>query len=173
MNDHDLEHERHMRLALALARDARLAGEVPVGAVVVSADGDVIGRGCNASIGRTDPTAHAEVPALRDAALRTGNYRAPGATLYSTIEPCLMCLGAMLHARIGLLVYGAADARVGATDKLQRLRDVGADFNHRFEVRGGLLGQEAGELLLDFFRERRERQRIDLVEASALGQGQG
>ena len=155
-----MEHEHYMRLALDLAHEARRGGEVPVGAVVI-ADGRVIGRGRNASIGRTDPTAHAEVLALRDAALRTGNYRPVGATLYSTIEPCLMCLGAMMHARIGLLVYGARDGRVGATDKLQQLRNVGAEFNHRFDIRGGLLAREAGELLLDFFRERRRRSRIE------------
>lgn len=146
--------------ALAEARRALAEGEVPVGAVVVEA-GLVTGRGHNRPIALSDPTAHAEVLALRDAALRTGNYRPVGATLYSTIEPCLMCLGAMMHARIGLLVYGARDGRVGATDKLQQLRNVGAEFNHRFDIRGGLLAREAGELLLDFFRERRRRSRIE------------
>ena len=105
--------QRFMQLALSLAREARGAGEVPVGTVVV-VDGAVTGRGRNASIALCDPTAHAEIIAIRDAASRLGNYRQVGATLYCTVEPCLMCLGAMLHARIGRLVFGAADSRVGA-----------------------------------------------------------
>ena len=143
-----------MRIALDLALEARRAGEVPVGAIVV-VDGRVAGRGHNASIARTDPTAHAEIVAIRDAAAWIGNYRLVGATLYCSVEPCLMCLGAMLHARIGRLVFGAAEARVGATGKLEQLRELGADLNHRIETVGGVLAGEAQELLLDFFRERR------------------
>ncbi len=143
-----------MRLALDLARTARGEGEVPVGAVVV-VDGAIAGRGHNASMAHTDPTAHAEILAIRDAATRLGNYRLVGSTVYCSVEPCLMCLGAMMHARVSRLVFGAAEARVGATAKLETLRGLGADFNHRFETVGGVLAREASELLLDFFRERR------------------
>lgn len=151
-------HEQFMQLALEEARRARRAGEVPLGAVVVLA-GEVIGRGHNAVMGRTDPSAHAEVVALRDAAARTGNYRLPGATLYCTVEPCLMCLGTALHARIARVVFGASDPKVGALARLEMLRSSGAGFNHRFETTGGILAEEAAELLLDFFRERREATR--------------
>lgn len=145
---------RRMHRALELARDARRDGEVPVGCLVIL-DGEVVGSGHNASIALTDPTAHAEIVAMRDAAKRVGNYRLVGATVYCTVEPCLMCLGAMMQARIGRLVFGAAEGRVGATSRLEKLRGLGADFNHRFETEGGLLADEASELLLDFFRERR------------------
>ena len=151
MNELD---QRFMRLALDLARTARLAGEVPVGAVVV-VDGEPVGQGHNGSIARTDPTAHAEILAIRDAAARIGNYRLVGAALYCTVEPCLMCLGAALHARVGRLVFGAAETRVGATTRLDTLRGLGAHINHRFETVGGVLAPEASELLRDFFRERR------------------
>ena len=143
-----------MEVALDLARTARLAGEVPVGAVIV-VDGEIAGRGHNASLERTDPTAHAEIVAVRDAAARLGSYRLVGSTLYCTVEPCLMCLGAMLHARVGRIVYGASEGRVGATTRLEHLRETGADFNHRFETTGGVLAAEASALLLDFFREKR------------------
>ena len=143
-----------MRSALELAARARSRGEVPVGAVVVLGD-ETIGRGSNAPIGLRDPTVHAEVLALREAAARVGNYRLTGATLYCTVEPCLMCLGAMLHARIGRLVYGAADPKVGATRVLAALDGLGAELNHGFEIREGVLADEASALLLDFFRERR------------------
>ncbi len=146
--------QRFMRLALDLARTARGAGEVPVGAIVVL-DGAVVGGAHNGSIARTDPTAHAEILVIRDAALRGGNYRLMGSTVYSTVEPCLMCLGAMLHARIDRLVFGAKEGRVGATARLELLRESGAEINHRFEIRGGVEASEASELLLDFFRERR------------------
>ena len=146
--------ERFMRLALDLAREARGAGEVPVGAVVVDDDLEV-GRGRNATVGANDPTAHAEIVALRDAAARMGNHRLAGASLYCTVEPCLMCLGAALQARIRRLVYGAVDPKVGAVQRLAELRKQGAQFNHRFEIRGGVLAEESSELLLEFFRERR------------------
>ena len=151
MTGHD---ERFMRLALDLARTARLAGEVPVGAVVV-VQGAVAGRGHNASMATTDPTAHAEIVAIRDAALGLGNYRLVDSTVYCTVEPCLMCLGAMMHARVGRIVFGATESRIGATSKMETLRGLGADFNHRFETVGGLMAGEASELLLDFFKEKR------------------
>jgi len=143
-----------MRAALELARQARHRGEVPVGAVVVLGE-RTVGRGSNSPIAHHDPTAHAEILALREAAARVGNYRLTGATLYCTVEPCLMCLGAMLHARIGRLVYGAADPKVGAARMLTALDGFGAELNHGFEIREGVLADEASALLLDFFRERR------------------
>jgi len=145
---------RFMRSALELAGQARDSGEVPVGAVVVLGE-QTVGRGRNSPIALRDPTAHAEILALRDAAARVGNYRLVGATLYSTIEPCLMCLGAMLHARIERLVYAAADPKVSATARLESLERLGAVLNHAFEIRGGVLAEEAAALLVDFFRERR------------------
>ena len=148
------DHEQYMRLALELARQAREAGEVPAGAVV-TIDGRVVGRGHNGSVSLTDPTAHAEVLALRDAAAHLGNYRLVGCTLYCTVEPCLMCLGAAMHARIEQVVYGAPDSKVGGIRRLAALREAGASFNHRFETVGGVLADEASELLLDFFREKR------------------
>jgi tRNA(adenine34) deaminase len=146
--------DRFLRLALDLAREAGGSREVPVGAIVVVGDLE-IGRGRNATVGAKDPTAHAEIVALRDAASRMGNHRLAGASLYCTVEPCLMCLGAALHARIRRLVYGAADPKVGAVERLADLRKQGAQFNHRFEIRGGVLAEECSELLLEFFRERR------------------
>jgi len=143
-----------MRLALELARKAHLSGEVPVGAVVVLGD-EVIASGQNCPIATGDPTAHAEIVALRCAARRVNNYRLPGATLYCTVEPCLMCLGAALHARIDRLVYGAEDPKVRGTARLDAMRESGAQFNHRFEITAGVLAEEAGELLQGFFSERR------------------
>ena len=143
-----------MRMALDLAAQARDAGEVPVGAVVV-VEGEPAGRGKNSPVTLSDPTAHAEILALREAAARTGNYRLTGAVLYSTVEPCLMCLGAMLHARVGRLVFAAADPKVGATAQLTRLEQWGADFNHGLEVEGGVLADEASALLREFFHGRR------------------
>ena len=148
------EHERFMRLALEEAELARVAGEVPVGAVLVIG-GEVVGRGHNASLALHDPSAHAEVLAMRDAGSRLRNYRLVGATLYCTVEPCLMCLGTALLARIGSLVFGATDLKVGAVGRLETLRALGADFNHRIEATGGVLSEEASSLLLSFFRERR------------------
>lgn len=144
-----------MRRALAVARRAGAAFEVPVGALVVR-DGALLGEGGNESIGRHDPTAHAEILALREAGLRARNYRLAGATLYCTVEPCLMCLTAALHARVERIVWAAADPKVGATTRLSELGRAGALFNHRPEITGGVLAEEAAELLLDFFKERRE-----------------
>jgi tRNA(adenine34) deaminase len=147
------EHEPFMRLALAQAAHARAAGEVPVGAVVVQ-DGAVVGRGYNQPIGTSDPTAHAEVVALREAARAAGNYRLTGALLYVTVEPCLMCVGAIVHARISTVVYGAADPKGGA---VRSLLDPGSlPLNHRFEAIEGVLADECRELLQSFFRARRD-----------------
>lgn len=145
--------ERHMRRALELARAAGEAGEVPVGAVVVR-DGLVLGQGFNAPISRRDPTAHAEITALREAAVAAGNYRLPGATLYVTVEPCVMCAGALVAARIGRLVFGARDLRFGGVRSKFRLADSDL-LNHRVEVVEGLLAAECVELLQRFFGERR------------------
>ena len=148
------DHGRYMKLALDLAVEARAAGEVPVGAIVVLGD-RVIGCGHNASLLRSDPTAHAEVLAIRDAAARIENYRLLGATLYCSVEPCIMCLGAALHSRLARIVYGAPDLKVGAVGRLEELRSMGAAFNHRIETVGGVGAEAAAELLLDFFRKRR------------------
>jgi tRNA(adenine34) deaminase len=149
------QHEAFMHLALEQAARAREAGEVPVGAVVVL-DGTVVGTGHNLSVALNDPTAHAEVLALRGAASRVGTYRLVGSTLYCTVEPCLMCLGASLHARVGRVVYGASDLRVGAVARLESLWESRAGLNHRFETIGGVLAGPAASFLLEFFRERRK-----------------
>jgi len=146
-------HEPFMRAALEKARVAAAGGEVPVGAVVVL-DGRVVGRGHNRPIAESDPTAHAEVEALRDAARRVGNYRLTGATLYVTVEPCVMCAGACLHARVGEVVFGAVDDKAGAVVSRARVLDEPA-WNHRVRVTGGVLAAEARELLQAFFRTRR------------------
>lgn len=142
-----------MEAALALARQASDAGEVPVGAVVVR-DGKIIGRGCNAPIGRRDPTAHAEIQALRAAAETLGNYRLGDCSLYVTLEPCVMCAGAIMHARIARLVYGAADPKTGACGSVVDLF-AEARLNHHAVVEGGLMAGECGMLLTEFFRSRR------------------
>ncbi len=144
-----------MEQALEQARRAWAAGEVPVGAVVVK-DGEIVGRGCNAPISGHDPSAHAEIQALRDAAARLGNYRLTGCTLYVTIEPCAMCAGAVMHARIGRLVYGAPDPKTGACGSVI---DLFADkrLNHHASVTSGVLARECGGLLSDFFAGRRRQ----------------
>ena len=142
-----------MREALAEAERGRAAGEVPVGAVVVI-DGVIIGRAHNAPITLSDPTAHAEVLALRDAARRAGNYRLPGATLFVTLEPCAMCCGAAILARLARVVYGARDAKAGAVESLHRLLDD-ARLNHRVSATGGVLASESAVLLRAFFDARR------------------
>ena len=143
-----------MREALALARRAAAEGEVPVGAVLVR-DGTAIGAGWNRPIASHDPTAHAEIGALRDAAQRVGNYRLPGTTLYVTLEPCPMCAGAIVHARVARVVYGASDPRTGAAGSVFDLLPSDARFNHRTLCDGGVLAPECGELLREFFRARR------------------
>ena len=147
-------HERFMQAALGLAGEAALAGEVPVGAVVV-VNGEVIGRGFNRPISTHDPTAHAEVVAMRDAAARLGNYRLTGATLYVTVEPCLMCVGAMVHARIGTLVYGAPEPKAGAIASTQRAHEHGA-LNHRMTIVSGVGAAESKALMQEFFSARRK-----------------
>ena len=142
-----------MRAALAEAIRARDMGEVPVGAVIVS-NSEIIGRGCNQPITAVDPTAHAEIVAVRAAASRVGNYRLTGATLYVTIEPCLMCVGAMIHARVGLVVYGAAEPRAGALVSAARAHDM-PGLNHRLEVLAGVLEDECRVMMQEFFRVRR------------------
>jgi len=142
-----------MRAALEQAARARDAGEVPVGAVIVL-DGAVIGEGFNQPIGSHDPTAHAEIVAIRRAAARLGNYRLTGATLYVTIEPCQMCVGAMIHARIARLVYGAPEPKAGAIESAMRAHEH-PSLNHRLEVTGGVLAEESRALMQAFFRERR------------------
>jgi len=145
--------ERWMVEALALARQAAAAGEVPVGAVLVRA-GEVLGSGWNRPIASSDPSAHAEILALRGAARRAGNYRLPGTTLYTTLEPCAMCAGALVHARVQRLVYAAADPRAGAAGSVLDVLGSAA-LNHRVQVSGGILAERSRELLQGFFRERR------------------
>jgi Cytosine/adenosine deaminases len=147
-----------MRRALALAEQAWRDGEVPVGAVVCDASGRVIGEGANRPIGSSDPTAHAEIQALRQACRAVGNYRLPGATLYVTLEPCAMCMGAMLHARLARVVYGASDPKTGACGGVLDLPSISV-LNHQTRVEGGVLADECGDLLRAFFRQKREAAR--------------
>ncbi len=149
----EIDHEIFMRLALEQARLGAAAGEVPVGALVI-VDGAVAGAGFNQPIGRRDPTAHAEIVAIREAASRVGNYRLTGSTLYVTVEPCLMCVGAMVHARIGKLVFGALEPKSGAIESAVRAHES-PGLNHAFEVVSGVLGDECREIIQGFFRERR------------------
>jgi tRNA(adenine34) deaminase len=146
--------EAFMREALALARQAGESGEVPVGAVLVK-DGAVVGRGSNRPVSEKDPTAHAEVVALRDAAGRIGNYRLGECELYVTLEPCAMCAGAIMHARVRRVVYGAADPKSGACGSVVNLFAEDR-LNHHAEVVGGVMANEAGRLLQEFFAARRE-----------------
>jgi len=147
----------YMRQALELASRAQAAGEVPVGAVVVK-DGQIVGRGFNVPITHHDPSAHAEMMALRDAARRLGNYRLVGCELFVTLEPCLMCAGAMMHARIARLVFGASDLKTGACGSVL---NVFAEprLNHHASVLGGVLAEECGSMLSNFFALRRAQQK--------------
>ncbi len=147
-----MSHDDFMRLALEQAHLARDAGEVPVGAVVIL-DGRVVGAGYNQPIRALDPTAHAEVMAIRAAARALRNYRLPGSALYVTVEPCLMCVGAIVHARVGTVVYGATDPKAGA---LRSTLDPGTlPLNHRFAVVEGVLREQSAAILQEFFRSRR------------------
>jgi len=142
-----------MEAALEEARRARDAGEVPIGAVL-AIDGDIVARGCNQPITSGDPTAHAEIVAIRAAARSVGNYRLTGATLCVTIEPCLMCVGALVHARVGTLIYGAAEPRTGAVVSTVRGAEL-PGHNHQFEVVSGVREAECRALMQEFFRSRR------------------
>ena len=142
-----------MQAALADAAEAAGDGEIPVGAVVV-ANGEIIAAGHNTSIAASDPSGHAEIVALRAAARRAGNHRLAGATLYVTLEPCIMCVGAIAQARVGRVVFGAYDAKAGALGSVEDLSDSPA-LNHRFEINGGLLADECGGLLSEFFAGKR------------------
>lgn len=144
-----------MRRALELAARAEDEGEVPVGAVLVI-DGAAAGEGWNRNIGDHDPTAHAEIVAIREAGLLRGNHRLPGSTLYVTLEPCPMCVGAMIHARIERLVFGATDPKTGALGGAFDLQEAHS-HNHLMQVEGGVLSEEAGEMLRSFFRQRRKQ----------------
>src|SRR5688572_19963613 len=144
-----------MRAALEQARHGAVTGEVPIGAVVV-VDGVIVARAYNAPIALSDPTAHAEVLALRAAGQDAANYRLTGATLYATLEPCPMCCGAALHARVARVVYGATDPKAGAVESLYRLFDDGR-WNHRVAAEGGVLAAECGAVLKEFFESRRSR----------------
>lgn len=147
--------QEYMQIALELAQQGALAGEVPVGAVIVK-DGEIIGRGYNAPISQHDPSAHAEIRALRDAAQHIGNYRLVGCTMYVTLEPCAMCTGAIQHARIARLVFGATDPKTGACGSVVDLM-AEARLNHHAEVTSGVLAAECGQMLSAFFAARRAK----------------
>jgi len=146
--------EDYLRLAIAEAYAAEAAGEVPVGTIVVSAAGEILGRGNNQVLRTSDPTAHAEIVALRAAGLALANYRLSGSTLFCTLEPCAMCAGAILHARIARLVYAAHDPKAGACGSVLNVIHH-PQLNHRVEVVSGILSDQCGALLTDFFRSRR------------------
>lgn len=150
--------EGFMQRALELAREGEALGEVPVGAVLV-ANSQVIGEGFNAPISRHDPTAHAEIVALRAAAAGLGNYRLEGATLYVTLEPCTMCVGALVHARVARVVFAAVEPKAGSLVSARRQLESGY-YNHVFAFEGGLLADESGRLLSEFFRRRRAEQKF-------------
>lgn len=143
----------HMRRALVLAREAAARGEVPVGAVVVRGE-ETLGEGANCPIARHDPTAHAEIEALRDAAARVDDYRLPGTTLYVTLEPCIMCASAIVHARVSRVVFGAWDPKAGGAGSIADVFSI-PQLNHRVDVFGGVLAEECGDTLKHFFAERR------------------
>ncbi len=159
------EHERWMRRALGLARASAASGEVPVGAVVVL-DGEVIGESGNRPVAATDPTAHAEVLALRAAARKLGNYRMPGAILYVTVEPCTMCAGALVHARVATLVFGCTEPRAGAVVSTAAVLD-NPGLNHRVAVMGGVLADESAALVRAFFASRRGERDATAAEADS------
>jgi len=154
--------EDFMREALRLAAQAAQAGEVPVGAVVVK-DGQIVGRGSNAPISRHDPSAHAEIMALRDAARQLGNYRLVGCELFVTLEPCMMCVGAMFHARVARVVFGAHDPKTGAAGSVFNMF-AETRLNHHARIHGGVLAEECGKVLSDFFSARRAAQRLESTQ---------
>lgn len=148
--------EYYMELALAQARLAWDLGEVPVGAIVINDAGEIVGEGCNRTLSSHDPSAHAEMMALRTTALNLKNYRLPNLTMYVTLEPCTMCAGLLIHARLKKLVFGAYDPRTGACGSLY---DLPSDprHNHHFEIQGGVLEKKCGQILKDFFKLRRKQ----------------
>jgi tRNA(adenine34) deaminase len=148
----------YMRIALQLAQDAAIAGEVPVGAIIVK-NGEIIGRGSNAPISSNDPTAHAEIRAIRDAAQYLGNYRLVDCQLYVTLEPCAMCTGAIQHARIAKVIYGASDPKTGACGSVINLMTE-SKLNHHTEVSNGVLAEECGTTLSAFFSARRKQSKL-------------
>ncbi len=148
------EDEKWMWRAIGIAREAAAMNEVPVGSIVVDKDGRILAAASNRTITDTDPTAHAEILALRTAALRVGNYRLTETTVYTTIEPCAMCAGALVNARVARLVYGARDERFGAVETHFRICDS-AELNHRIEITGGVLAENCRSLMQEFFRSRR------------------
>lgn len=166
MNDED-----YMRAALEQAHRAAQAGEVPVGAVVVK-DGEIVGRGFNAPITRHDPSAHAEMVAMRDAAQRIGNYRLVGCELFVTLEPCVMCVGAMFHARVARVVYGAKEPKTGAAGSVFNLFTE-PRLNHHARIEGGVLAEECGRVMSDFFAARRAQQQSEVPppRPSPVGRG--
>lgn len=145
-----------MRQALAQAAQAQQLGEVPVGAVLIDAQGELLATGFNRTIIDHDPTAHAEIVALRSGAQKVQNYRLPGASLYVTLEPCAMCLGAMMHARLARVVFGAPDPKTGVCGSVLNLA-LEKQLNHHTQVEGGVLAQECGDTLRQFFKERRSK----------------
>ncbi len=145
-----------MRLALAQAAQAQQLGEVPVGAVLIDAQGELLATGFNRTIIDHDPTAHAEIVALRSGAQKVQNYRLPGASLYVTLEPCAMCLGAMMHARLARVIFGAPDPKTGVCGSVLNLA-LEKQLNHHTQVEGGVLAQECGDTLRQFFKERRSK----------------
>ena len=147
--------ENWMWKAIHIAREAEKIGEVPVGAVIIDAEGKILAAASNRPITNVDPTAHAEILALRIAAIRVGNYRLAGSTLYSTVEPCAMCAGALVNARVARLVFGAHDERFGAVETHFRVCDS-SDLNHRMEITSGVLADNCRKLMQDFFKSRRK-----------------
>ncbi|WP_334312833.1 tRNA adenosine(34) deaminase TadA [Rodentibacter pneumotropicus] len=156
--------EKFMSHALSLADKAESLGEIPVGAVLVDSEGNILGEGWNLSITENDPTAHAEIVALRNAAKKVQNYRLLNTTLYVTLEPCTMCAGAILHSRIQRLVFGASDYKTGAVGSRFHFFDD-YQMNHTVEITGGVLAQECGEKLSAFFRKRRAEKRLEKISA--------
>lgn len=146
--------EKWMWRAIGLAREAEKVGEVPVGAVIIDVEGKILAAASNRTIKNVDPTAHAEILALRIAATRLGNYRLEGTTVYTTIEPCAMCAGALVNARVARVVYGAPDERFGAVETLFRVCD-NPQLNHRMQITGGVLADNCRKIMQDFFKARR------------------
>jgi tRNA(adenine34) deaminase len=144
-----------MKLALEVAEKAAEAGEVPVGAIIVNTQNELVARGYNQPISSCDPTAHAEIRAIRDASIQIGNYRLPGHTLYVTIEPCTMCVGAVVHARLSRVVYGAPEPKTGAIESAFKLLETGL-YNHVPHVTGGVLAEDCAQLMSGFFTHRRK-----------------